>query len=73
MQTIPSECSNRKSQSYCPDPTFFQRSGQFKTSTGCYYYNSTNAIVEEVNLTSNVVNLLMNKLPSFKRITVRVC
>lgn len=61
-KTVPSNCYYLKSNSYCPDPTFFARLGTtYLNSQGCFYYNSTDTIVDEVSLGTRQVTEIVNK------------
>lgn len=61
-KTIPSNCYYLKSNSYCPDPTFFARLGTtYLNSQGCFYYNSTNTIIDEVSLSTRQVTEIVNQ------------
>lgn len=52
-QTISQECYNRFSNTYCPDQTFFQRvGGEFLNPQGCFYFNSTEEVVDQVSITA---------------------
>jgi hypothetical protein len=71
IKAVALDCSNKKSKSYCPDPTFFSRIGStYLTPNGCYYYNSTSTIVEEVAISTSQVIKLTNNNPDFTPISV---
>ena len=53
-QSPSAECYYRFSNSYCPDETFFSRvGGEFLNSAGCFYFNSTDTVVEEAAITDS--------------------
>lgn len=71
IKTVSIDCYNSKSNSYCPDSTFFARMGtSFLNSAGCFYYNSTNTILEEVSLTNSQITKITNSISNFTRLPV---
>ena len=73
IQTITTACFNAQSNSYCPDPTFFARLGTgFLNAQGCFYYNSSSDILNEVTLTTSQVNTITNTQNNFTFLAVQI-
>lgn len=64
-------CYNLKSNSFCPDPAFFSRlASTASDSNGCFYYNSTSTIIEEVTLSNSQRNQIVIQNQPVKRVSV---
>jgi hypothetical protein len=71
-ETISSSCYNLKSKSYCPDTTFFSRLGSTNlNSQGCFYFNSTDTVIDEISLATRQVTQIVNKRLTVSLASVR--
>lgn len=71
-QSPSADCFNSRSNSFCPDPTFFSRLGTtYLNAQGCFYYNSTSAVAEEVALSAAQVRQIVVQQRSVSRVKVR--